>query len=384
MTSPRVCLLVPAASDGPAVPVPWDVLLAAARLRADGCDVTVWDERLAAFPPAASVPDLLVVFTAVGTSWPVDLSPVRAAVDRARAWFPGVRVLAVGPHGSRLPGSTLLELTADHVAVGEAASAAVRATRDLASGAAVPVLYGGMPRPLPPVLVVGNRPPPYRPLECWPPPAHDLVPLCRYTARTVVDGVPRLVPAGAARMADGPGRVLASLAAQRAAGLGHVVFLDRVFGADGDPGGWLRGRGVEWTSRTRADVVLRSDVRSWAAAGCRTVWLDAGPRTREAAARLSGAGITPCVSVLVGAPGGTRVPDPPAWFAPVRFVLRPGTAAYDRLAPGLGGGTAPVTWRGVQDVNLRYRQRHPADLDELERGLAALPRLLPTGCEVPC
>lgn len=381
MTGMRVCLLLPA-TGGQGVRLPLDALLAAARLRADGHEVDVWDERLAELPPAARVPDVLVVFTAVGASWPVDLTPVRAAVDRARGWFPGVRVVAAGPHGTELPGATLLELAADHVAVGEAASAAVRGVRDLAAGVAVPVLYGALPRPVPPVFVVGNRPPPYPELTHWPAPAHDLVPLARYTAEVVVDGVARQVPAGAVRIAAGPDRVLADIAVQQAAGLGHMVFLDDVPGAA--LCARLRGRGVQWTGRTRADAVLRADVTAWARAGCRGVWLDSGPWVREAARKLSRAGISACVSLLVGAPGGTHVPDPPARFALGRYVLRPGTDMYDRLAPVLGGGTAPATWRGVLDVNRRYRERHRAALGELERRLAALPHLLPTGCEVPC
>ncbi|MDG5806145.1 radical SAM protein [Streptomyces ossamyceticus] len=387
----RVCLLVPAVGER-YVRVPLAALLAAARLRADGHEVTVWDERLAELPPALEVPGLVVVFTAVGPAWPVDLTPVRAALDRVRRWYPGVPVLAVGPHSTTLPGSTLLDLAVEHVAVGEAASAAVHGVRDLVSGMAPPVLYGGLSRPLPPTVVVGSHPLPYRNVNHWPPPAHDLVPLAGYTAEVVVDGVPRRVSAGVVRAAPGRprtvDRVLAEIEVQRAADLEHVVFLDEVFGADarayGEICDRLRGRNVAWTGRTTSDVVLRTDVGLWARAGCRGMWLDSGPWLREAALRLSRAGITPCVSLLVGEPGGTCVPDPPARFTLGRFVLRPGTAAFDRLAPSLGGGTAPATWQGVLDVNRRYRQRHRDDLDELERRLAALPHHLPLECEVPC
>jgi len=391
VTRPRVCLLVPDQGER-CVRLPLDALLAAARLRADGHDVAVWDERLAELPPTADVPDLLVVLTAVGPAWPVDLTSVRASVDRARRWFPGARVLAVGPHGSELPGSTLLELAADHVAAGEAASAAVHGVRDLVSGIASPVLYGGLSRPSPPAVVVGSRPAPYRDPGHWPLPAYDLVPLARYTAEVAVDGTLRPVPAGEVRALPGSRRsverMLAEIAAQRAAGLEHVVFSGEVFGADARRHGQLcdrlRGEGVHWTGRTSADVVLGTDVGRWAGAGCRGMWLGSGPRLREAALKLSRAGITPCVSLLVGEPHGPRVPEPPARFALGRFVLRPGTAVYERLAPALGGGTAPATWQGVRDLNRRYRERHPDDLGELEHRLAALSHRLPFGSEVPC
>ncbi|MFJ2607842.1 hypothetical protein ACIO13_23135 [Streptomyces sp. NPDC087425] len=49
----------------------------------------------------------------------LDVGPVRADADRARLRSPAARVMAIGPHGTQLPGATLLELALDHVSVGE-------------------------------------------------------------------------------------------------------------------------------------------------------------------------------------------------------------------------------------------------------------------------
>ncbi|WP_258539422.1 B12-binding domain-containing radical SAM protein [Streptomyces ipomoeae] len=359
-----------------------------------------------------------MVFTAgVGRArrYPLDLAPVRAATDRARLRFPGAPTMAVGPHGTHLPGATLLDLAVDHVAVGKAGSATVHGVRDLGAGIAAPVLYGDLPRPAAPVTVVGNHPRPYPDLDQdrWPMPAYDLVPLERYTAEVVVDGVPRPGPAGTVLATHddtfdhppfgaGPrtrsvDRVVAEVAAQRAAGLPSQSFLDSVFGIDTSYYGVicerLRGQGIDWVARTSAETVLRTDVTRWAEAGCRGMWLraeppsgaDAGQPFRDAVLKLRDAGITPFASVLIGLPrDAARVPDRLVdWAAklPARFGLdlvspRPGTPLYDRLAPGLNGGTAPATWQEVREVTRRYRADYPADLDDLERRLTALPNHL--------
>ncbi|MCL6736495.1 B12-binding domain-containing radical SAM protein [Streptomyces neyagawaensis] len=415
----RLCLVVPADPvDRCVVRVPLDVLAAAAGLRADGHEVTVWDQRLPDTPPVMEDPDLLVVFTAaVGRArrYPLDLAPVRAATDRARRWFPGAPTMAVGPHGTHLPGATLLDLAVDHVAVGEAGSATVHGVRDLGAGIAAPVLYGDLPRPAAPVTVVGNHPRPYPDLDQdrWPMPAYDLVPLERYTAEVVVDGVPRPGPAGtvlathddtcghppfgAVPRTRSVDRVVAEVAAQRAAGLPSQSFLDSVFGIDTSYYGMicerLRGQGIDWVARTSTEAVLRTDVTRWAEAGCRGMWLraeppsgdDAGQPFRDAVLKLRDAGITPFASVLIGLPGdAVHVPDRLVdWAAelPARFALdlvspRPGTPLYSRLAPGLNGGTPPATWQEVRHVTRRYRAEYPADLDDLERRLTALPNHL--------
>ncbi|NEB03374.1 radical SAM protein [Streptomyces sp. SID13726] len=394
------------------VHVPRQVLRAAARLRADGHEITVRDQRLPEPRPDKADPDLVVIFTAVtgpARHYAPDLTSARVTAERARQLFPAARTMAVGPHGTHLPGATLLDLRVDHVAVGAADSAAVHGVRDLTAGTRAPVLYGGLPRPAAPVTVVGNHPRPYPDLsrDRWPPPAYDLVPLGRYTAEVTVDGLLRTAPAATVWAASCPTaeQVVAEVETQHAAGLPELLFLDHAFGADaafhGEIRDRLRGRGIGWTARTRADIVLAADLRRWREAGCQGVWLNSRVPERDlrdAVLSLDRAGITPFVSVPVGLPDDEACRSDqlvehtariPARFRTRRFTPTPGTPEYADLAPALNGGTAPATWREVRDVTRRYREEYPADLDDQERRLAALPNHLAeapatTGREISC
>ncbi|KUN91381.1 B12-binding domain-containing radical SAM protein [Streptomyces caeruleatus] len=427
----RICLVIPTNRfDRFFIQVPLDVLTAAGRLRADGHTVTVWDQRLQETPPEGEAPDLLVLSTAIADRaqcYPLDLAPVRVALDRARQHFPAARTMAVGPHGTQLPGATLIELGVEHVAVGESDSATVYGVRALTDGITAPVLYGDLPAPgAVPLTVVGNSPRPYPNLDLneWALPAYDLVPLERYTAEVIVDGLPQRGPSGMVLAARGctygctfchlpfgtrmrlnpVDRVLAEVDAQQRGGLRFQFFLDYVFGINkafyGEICERLKGRDIGWVGQTRAEIVLKTDVRQWAEAGCQGMWLGAESpsvagtsvhkrvteqQIRDAVLKLKDAGITPFAFILLGLPDDEAcvsdwlvdwASEMPAWFGLNQLFLRPGTPLYDQLAADLNGGTAPATWEEVREVTRRYRERYPADLDGQERRLTALPNYL--------
>ncbi|MGW2250689.1 B12-binding domain-containing radical SAM protein [Kitasatospora sp. NPDC001660] len=394
---------------------PLDVLNAAAVLRQDGVEVGLWDRRLHPLPADQDAPDLVVVVTAVADRaqcYPLDLGPVKDAVTEVRDLWPGVPVLACGPHATHLPEACHRELGVDFVARGEADSAAVQAVRD--------VLHR---RALTPVLPAAGTYPDL-PVDQWPLPAYELTDPLAYTAEVVVDGRTRRAACGlvmgvrgcsygcsfchlpfGARMRDRPVvQTLAEITALRERGTESVFFLDYVFGLHrtfyDDLCSGLVGSGVEWTGQTRAEVVLRTDVRRWADAGCRGMWLgaespgvaDTGVGKRvppekvaDAVHKLADAGIKPFAFILLG------LPDDPAcangelvdWAAslPVDFglnqlVLRPGTSLYDRLAPRYNGGRTPSSWAEVAEVTRRYRAQYPTDLDAQWDRLTALPNYL--------
>ncbi|MFC4472807.1 B12-binding domain-containing radical SAM protein [Streptomyces xiangluensis] len=426
----RICLVVPSNRfDQYFVQVPLDLLLAAARLRADGHAVTVWDQRVQDSPPSRNEADLLVISSAIADRaqcYPLDLGPVRAAVEGAQNRFPGVPTLVVGPHGTHLPEATRQELGVDHVAVGEADSAAVHAVRALSAGAVAPVLSGDLATAESPLAVVGDRRKPYPnlPLDDDVLPAYDLVPMSEYTAEVIVDGLPQPGPCGmvlaargctygctfchlpfGTRMRTQPvDRVIAEVEAQRAAGLEFQFFLDYVFGIDKAfyraVCERMRGRGIGWVGQTRAEIVLKNDVSEWAAAGCQGMWLGAESPTvgtagvhkrvteeqiREAVLKLRDAGIAPFAFVLLGLPDDEAcvsdwlvdwAAEIPAWFGINQLFLRPGTTLYDQHAPRYNGGVAPTDWTQVQEVTRRYRETYPADLDDQERRLTRLPNYL--------
>ncbi|MEU9130651.1 radical SAM protein [Kitasatospora sp. NPDC048540] len=394
---------------------PLDVLNAAAVLQRDGVTVSLWDRRLHPLPAGGDTPDLVVVVTAVADRaqcYPLDLGPVKDAVTAVRSRWPGVPVLACGPHATHLPQACHRELGVDFVARGEADSAAVQAVRD--------VLHR---RALTPVLPAAGSYPDL-PVDEWPLPAYELTDPSAYTAEVVVDGRTRRAACGlvmgvrgcsygcsfchlpfGARMRDRPvAQTLAETAALQARGTESVFFLDYVFGlhrtfydelCDG-----LTGSGLEWTGQTRAEVVLRTDVRRWADAGCRGMWLgaespgvaDTGVGKRvppqkvsEAIDKLAQAGIKPFAFVLLGLPDDPACANGelvdwaaslPADFGLNQLVLRPGTALYDRLAPQYNDGRTPASWAEVAEVTRRYRQAYPTDLDAQWDRLTALPNYL--------
>ncbi|GAA0395265.1 B12-binding domain-containing radical SAM protein [Streptomyces luteireticuli] len=424
----RICLVIPSNPfDQYFVQLPLDAVTAAGHLRAEGHTVAVWDQRLRDTPPGDAF-DLLIVFSAIADRaqcYPLELAPVRTAVDRAKALFPTARTVAVGPHGTHLPLSTRAELGVDHVALGETDSAAVAAVRDLAAGADAPVLSdSASPRNLLAPAAGAPRPYPNLPLEELAFPAYDLVPTARYTAEVISGGLPLPGPCGmvlasrgctygctfchlpfGTRMRSQPlDRVVAEIDAQQAAGLDFVFFLDYVFGINksfyGDLCRRLRGRGLGWVGQTRAEVVLKNDVREWAAAGCQGMWLGAespaiaqtGVHKRvseeqieQAILKLRDAGITPFAFVLLGLPDDEacvsgRLVDwaakMPAWFGINQLYLRPGTTLYDRLAADYNDGARPTTWEQVREVTRRYRESYPVDLDRQQQRLTELPNYL--------
>lgn len=425
----RICLVIPANPfDQYFVQVPLDVLTAAGRLRADGHEVAVWDQRLDASAPEGPTPDTVLVWSAIADRaqcYPLDLRPIRRAADRARECFPGARTVAVGPHGTHMPRATLRSLGTDHVALGEADSAAVHAVRSLAEGAADPVLSGDT-APSSPLALVSERPAPYPniPLEDFGPPAYDMVPVSRYTAEVIADDLPQPGPCGMVMAARGCAYgctfchlpfgtrmrtrpvddVIAEVEAQREAGLEFQFFLDYVFGINRpfytEVCARMRGRGIGWVGQTRAEIVLKNDVTAWAEAGCQGMWLGAESpavagtgvhkrvsekQVRDAVLKLRDAGITPFAFILLGLPDDEAcmsdwlvdwAADIPAWFGINQLFLRPGTSLYDGLAARYNGGAVPETWEAVEEVTRRYREGYPADLDDQERRLTRLPNYL--------
>ncbi|MEU6479153.1 radical SAM protein [Streptomyces sp. NPDC047017] len=395
--------------------IPLDVANAAAVLRQDGVGVVVWDRRLSLAAPPVGQVDVAVVVTAIADRaqcYPLDLGPVRTAVEEVRRTWPGAAVVAVGPHATQLPTATRRELGADHVARGEADAAAVHGVRELLSGR--PVL-GELP-------LSGTYPP--LDLDEAPLPAYDLLDLTAYTAETFTGGRVRRgacgmvlgvrgctygctfchLPFGTRMRPQGVGRTLAEIDAMRERGVDSLFFLDYVFGLH--PSFYkelcasLTGAGIGWSGQSRAEVVLRQDVGLWAAAGCNGMWLGAeSPAVAEtgvgkrvpaekidaAIRKLSAAGITPFAFILLGLPGDPAclsgevvdwAASLPGYFGLNQLFLRPGTPLYDDLAAGLNGGAMPSTWAEVEAVTRRYRERYPVSLDELWSRLVALPNYI--------
>ncbi|MHB9863536.1 B12-binding domain-containing radical SAM protein [Streptomyces sp. YIM S03343] len=395
--------------------LPLDVANAAAVLRQDGAHVTVWDRRLSSTAPPVDAVDVAVVVTAIADRaqcYPLDLHPVRTAVEHVRGTWPRATVVAVGPHATQLPAATRRELGVHHVARGEADAAAVHGVRDLLSGS--PVL-GELP-------LTGTYPPLV--LDEAPLPAYDLLDLTAYTAEMITGGRVRRGPCGMVLGVRGctygctfchlpfgtrmrpqsVRRTLAEIDAIRERGVDSLFFLDYVFGLHPDfykdlcTG--LAGGGIGWTGQSRAEVVLRQDVDLWAAAGCNGMWLGAeSPAVAEtgvgkrvtaekidaAIRRLSTAGITPFAFVLLGLPGDPAclsgevvdwAASLPGYFGLNQLFLRPGTPLYDELAADYNGGTQPTTWAEVEAVTRRYRERYPVSLDDLWERLVRLPNYI--------
>ncbi|MFE2972460.1 B12-binding domain-containing radical SAM protein [Streptomyces sp. NPDC059340] len=394
--------------------LPLDVANAAALLQQDGVHVAVWDRRLSAEAPPVDA-DVAVVVTAIADRaqcYPLDLHPVRTAVEQVRHTWPAAKVVAVGPHATQLPDATRRELGVDHVARGEADAAAVHGVRDLLSGR--PVL-GELP-------LSGT----YLPLDFdeAPLPAYDLLDLTAYTAETFTGGRVKRGPCGMVLGVRGctygctfchlpfgtrmrpqaVGRTLAEIDAMRERGVDSLFFLDYVFGLHPtfykDLCTELAGGGLGWSGQSRAEVVLRQDVDLWAAAGCNGMWLGAeSPAVAEtgvgkrvsaekidaAIRRLSGAGITPFAFILLGLPGDPSclsgevvdwAASLPGYFGLNQLFLRPGTPLYDELAADYNGGTRPTSWAEVEAVTRRYRERYPVSLDDLWDRLVRLPNYI--------
>ncbi|MFI8930434.1 B12-binding domain-containing radical SAM protein [Streptomyces sp. NPDC053474] len=424
-----VCLVIPSNPfDRYFIQLPLDAVTAAGHLRAAGHCVTIWDQRLQDAPADPGPFDVLVVYSAIADRaqcYPLDLGPVRAAVERAVARFPAARTVAVGPHGTQLPESTRADLAVDHVAVGETDSATVGAVADLLAGVDDRILCDrSSPHNLLDSPAPRPKPYPALPLDSSPFPAFDLVPTADYTAEVISGGLPLPGPCGmvlaargctygctychlpfGTRMRTQPlDRVVAEIDAQQEAGLKFVFFLDYVFGINrtfyGELCRRLEGRDLGWVGQTRAEMVLKSDVTQWARAGCQGMWLgaespavaDTGVHKRvteeqikQAVLKLRDAGIVPFAFVLMGLPGDEAcisgrlvdwAADLPAWFGINQLFLRPGTTLYDQLAPAHNGGRTPTTWREVEEVTRHYRATYPTDLDAQQQRLTALPNFL--------
>lgn len=414
-----ICFLVSEDEmDRPFLQLPLDALNAGAQLLASGHRVTVWDRRLSDSPSAETADtgtvDIAVVITAIADRaqcYPLDLSPVRRAVSEVRRRWPGATVVACGPHGTQLPAATRADLGVDVVARGETDAAALGAVTDIVRSRQGPVLP-----------TKGAYPP--AALADWPLPAYGLVDLFDYEAEVIVEGRVRRGPCGITLAARGCtygcsfchlpfgtrlrtqpiDRVLADIVTLRERGVDFTFFLDYVFGLNpafyGQLCDELGHTGIQWTGQTRAEVVLKSNVKLWAKAGCRAIWLGAeSPGVAETSVgkrvapdmvarainALMNVGITPFTFVLLGLPD-----DPacltgelvdwastlPGYFGLNKMFLRPGTSLYDQVAPGLNGGTAPTTWTEVAAVTERYWAEYPVDLEAQWLQLTRLPNFL--------
>ncbi len=396
--------------------MPLDVATAAAVLRGRGHTVSVWDRRVDAAPPDERPVDGVVLVTAIADRaqcYPLDTGPIREAARKARALHPGAWIVACGPHATQLPDATMRELDVDHVSVGEVDAAAVYA---------VDVLLAD--RGTAPEVLDGSAAGAVHDLDELPLPAYDILPMHSYRAEMFDGGHLYQGPCGmvfavrgcsygctfchlpfGTRMRTRPvDRVLAEITALTDTGIESVFFLDYVFGINRrfyrDLCVGLGRQNVHWTGQTRTEIVLKTDVRQWADAGCRGMWLGAespavamtGVNKRvtdedihRALTKLSDAGIQPFAFVLLGLPGdpaclsGSIVDwaaELPAMFGTNQLFLRPGTALYDQLAPAYLDGRMPTNWGEVKAVTDAYRRNYPADLDELEQRLLALPNNL--------
>ena len=395
---------------------PLDALIAATVLGRSGHDVVIWDQRVAPGPPAGTDPDHVVVVTAIADRaqcYPLDLSPVRACVAGLRERWPAAHVIAVGPHGTQLPQATLDDLGVDFVARGESDAAAIGAVRLLEAGGT----------PLSRVLPFSGVFPPLGPEE-MPVPDYELIDPSLYTAETFTDGSLHRstcgiaigvrgctygctfchLPFGTRMRAEPVETTLASIEQQTARGVSDVFFLDYVFGLHKtfytELCERLTGRGVSWTGQTRTEVVLRTDVEAWAEAGCRGMWLGAespavsqtgvgkripAEKIQLAVERLADAGITPFAFVLLGLPDDPTCRSGeivdwaatiPGYFGLNQLFLRPGTPLYSEVPDRYSPDGPPRDWHGVDRITQRYREEYPADLDDLERRLQALPNYI--------
>ncbi|KZX21772.1 B12-binding domain-containing radical SAM protein [Rathayibacter tanaceti] len=395
---------------------PLDALLAASLLQSNGHEARIWDQRVATEPPSGDEPRYVVVITAIADRaqcYPLDLGPIRSAVSSLRGRWPAATVIAVGPHGTQLPAPTLEDIAVDYVARGEADAAAVGAVAFLESGR-VP-LTGVLP-------AVGVFPP--IDSEALPVPDYDLIDASQYTAETFAEGrVQRNtcgivlgvrgctygcsfchLPFGTTMRAEPVSTTLSSIQQQRDRGVSEMFFLDYVFGLHKsfyrELCEELPGTGITWSGQTRTEVVLRTDVSTWADAGCRGMWLGAespavsqtgvgkripAEKIQAAIEKLDGAGITPFAFVLIGLPGDPTCVSGeivdwaatiPGYFGLNQLFLRPGTPLYDEIADRYSPEGKPRTWFDVDRITQRYREEYPADLDELESRLKALPNYI--------
>ncbi|AWW43242.1 radical SAM protein (plasmid) [Streptomyces cadmiisoli] len=400
--------------------MPLDIATAAAVLRERGHTVSLWDRRVEVAPPDGPAVDGLILVTAIADRaqcYPLDIGPIREAARSAKELHPGAWIVACGPHATQLPEATLRELAVDHVSRGEVDAAAVFAAE---------VLLERGNSPIPAVLDRSASSSGFD-LGELPVPAFDLLPLQHYKAE-VFDGT-RLhrgpsgmifaargctygctfchLPFGTRMRTRPVSRVLAEVDALTDLGVKSAFFLDYVFGINprfyGEVCAGLRHRDLTWTGQTRTEIVLKTDVREWADAGCRGMWLGAespavavtGVNKRvtqddvsEALAKLEAAGIQPFAFIIIGLPGDPAcltgsivdwVAELPAKFGINQLFLRPGTTLYDELAPRYLDGRMPTTWDEVKQVTDTYRRDYPVDLDDLEKRLLALPNNLGNG-----
>ncbi|MEV0324332.1 B12-binding domain-containing radical SAM protein [Streptomyces sp. NPDC050658] len=395
--------------------MPLDVATAAAVLRQQGHTVSLWDRRADAEPPDEQAVDGVILVTAIADRaqcYPLDVAPIREAVRSVRGLHPGAWIAACGPHATQMPAATLDALDVDHVCIGETDAASVYAAGALLGGTAASD-----------VLDARTADAEFD-LAKLPLPAYDLLPMHRYRAemfdgKHLYHGPSGLVfgargctygctychlPFGTRIRTRPVERVLAEVDALAGTGISSVFFLDYVFGIT--PPFYrslcqgLSRRRVTWTGQTRVEIVLKSDVRQWAEAGCQGMWLGAespavsmtgvdkrvtDDAIQAAVTKLETAGIQPFTFVLIGLPGdpscrsGTIVDwaaQLPAKFGVNQLFLRPGTTLYDEFAPRYLGGRMPVTWDEVKAVTETYRREYPVDLDELDERLRALPNYL--------
>gem|GEM_PF-3286750 len=398
--------------------VPVDVLHAGAELLSRGYSVSVWDRRVRASAPQCH-PDLLALITAPADRaqcYPLDLRPVKAAVDHCRDAFPDVPIMVYGPHANHLPEDTLRSTSADVVARGEPEVTVVKAVERPCSQEKI-----DLSRILP-ASAAASMP---EKIYTLPQPAYDLVDLHEYYAEIVDDdgllrqgraglilavrGCPYQcsfchLPFGKHRRRPSLSRVLGEVDAYKKKGIDNIFFLDYVFGIDpkfySELCKELASRKIYWIGQTRPEVVLKSDVQQWYKAGCRAIWLGAESYNIASAGvskpittsqvetsikMLTQAGIIPLLFIMIGLPGenqysfdtlATWLATLPVFFIVNQLTLRPGTQLYDQLAPSLHEGQLPFTWLEVEEVNTRYRQQFGSALENLEAMLRRYPNYL--------
>lgn len=396
--------------------MPLDVVYGAAMLREQGHTVSIWDRRVESVPPSGAFVDGVVLVTAIADRaqcYPLDIGPIREAARSTRQVHPGAWILACGPHATQLPEATREDLGVDHVAVGEVDAAAVYGVGQILA----------QPGTAPAVLTKPADAP-AQDIGQLPIPAYDLLPLESYRAesfegRHLYQGESGMVFAArgctygctfchlpfGTRMRTRPVEgVLAEVDALTSRGISSLFFLDYVFGINrpfySELCEGLKSRDVTWLGQTRTEVVLKSNVKEWAEAGCRGMWLGAESpavsmtgvnknvtdvQIREAIDKLESAGIQPFAFIILGLPGDPAclsgqivdwAADLPAKFGVNQLFLRPGTSLYDELAPRYLDGRMPSTWDEVKAVTDAYRRDYPVDLDALEARLLELPNNL--------
>ncbi|MCS5524741.1 radical SAM protein [Curtobacterium flaccumfaciens pv. oortii] len=397
---------------------PLDALIAASVLERFGHQAEIWDQRVAPDAPGGCAPKYVVVVTAIADRaqcYPLDLAPIRSCIAGLRARWPKSTLIAVGPHGTQLPIATLEDLSVDYVARGEADAAAVGAINWLESSRIE----------LSNVLPTAGTFPPIA-AEDLPVPNYDLINSSAYTAETFAGGRVQRdtcgivlgvrgctygcsfchLPFGTTMRAEPVSTTLETISQQMTRGVREIFFLDYVFGLHKSFYKELcealtrADTGLSWSGQTRTEVVLRTDVRTWADAGCKGMWLGAespavsqtgvgkripAEKIQRAIEKLAEAEITPFAFVLLG------LPDDPAcvsgeivdWAATIpgyfglnQLFLRPGTPLFDEIAGRYSSGSAPRTWSDVEQITQRYRAEYPCDLDDLEKRLRKLPNYI--------